>query len=280
MPSKYIIDTNVLLLNPQILSRAGNRNLVIPRAVMHELSYRGKNNKYSDIAALVGSSIPIGVHIVEAPEKLKNDIFQSDKNAQRLTGADFDIAKIAISYAEQEGEEVPCVVTNDRALAYFLASRNITSMTGSEFINESKGDFLNTEIEEKAKKAVSSQKLYLIASFALGVLASLAGNIVYSNIDLLVSTITVWGTMVGLPVLGLILFWYREKFRLSYGAFEFCIGIIMSYYVLFPDFDYSSIGVKEGIQVLGGLYAMVRGLDNIGKGVIGTRIEALWLKVF
>ncbi|EFB6893082.1 twitching motility protein PilT [Escherichia coli] len=280
MPSRYIIDTNVLLQHPEILSRAGNRKLVIPRAVMHELSYRGKSNKWSDITDLVASSIPAGVLIVEAPEKIKNDIFQSDRNAQRLTGADFDIARIAISYAERQGEEVPCVVTNDRALSYFLASRNITSMTGIEFINESKGDFLNKEIEEKAEKAVSSQKRYLKASFVLGGLASLVANIVYSNIEVLVSTITVWGTMVGLPVLGLILFWYRENFRLSYGVFECCIGVIMSYYVLFPTFDYSSLGVKEGIQILGGLYAMVRGLDNIGKGVIGTRLETLWLKVF
>ncbi|EFA2316920.1 PIN domain-containing protein [Escherichia coli] len=280
MPSRYIIDTNVLLQHPEILSRAGNRKLVIPRAVMHELSYRGKSNKWSDITDLVASSIPAGVLIVEAPEKIKNDIFQSDRNAQRLTGADFDIARIAISYAERQGEEVPCVVTNDRALSYFLASRNITSMTGIEFINESKGDFLNKEIEEKAEKAVSSQKRYLKASFVLGGLASLVANIVYSNIEVLVSTITVWGTMMGLPVLGLILFWYRENFRLSYGVFECCIGVIMSYYVLFPTFDYSSLGVKEGIQILGGLYAMVRGLDNIGKGVIGTRLETLWLKVF
>ncbi len=247
---------------------------------MHELSYRGKSNKWSDITDLVASSIPAGVLIVEAPEKIKNDIFQSDRNAQRLTGADFDIARIAISYAERQGEEVPCVVTNDRALSYFLASRNITSMTGIEFINESKGDFLNKEIEEKAEKAVSSQKRYLKASFVLGGLASLVANIVYSNIEVLVSTITVWGAMMGLPVLGLILFWYRENFRLSYGVFECCIGVIMSYYVLFPTFDYSSLGVKEGIQILGGLYAMVRGLDNIGKGVIGTRLETLWLKVF
>ncbi|EFX6554560.1 twitching motility protein PilT [Shigella flexneri] len=280
MPSRYIIDTNVLLQHPEILSRAGNRKLVIPRAVMHELSYRGKSNKWSDITDLVASSIPAGVLIVEAPEKIKNDIFQSDRNAQRLTGADFDIARIAISYAERQGEEVPCVVTNDRALSYFLASRNITSMTGIEFINESKGDFLNKEIEEKAEKAVSSQKRYLKASFVLGGLASLVANIVYSNMEVLVSTITVWGTMMGLPVLGLILFWYRENFRLSYGVFECCIGVIMSYYVLFPTFDYSSLGVKEGIQILGGLYAMVRGLDNIGKGVIGTRLETLWLKVF
>ncbi|MEN0037955.1 MAG: PIN domain-containing protein [Cellvibrio sp.] len=280
MTSRYIIDTSVLLQHPQILSRAGNRKLVIPRAVLEELSLRGRGSKWSDIADLVVSSIPAGVDIVEAPGKLKNDLVQSDRNVQRLSGADFDIARIAIAYVEQQGVGATCVVTNDKALAYFLSSRNITSITGSEFIDESKGDSLNKEIEDKAKKVVSSQKRYLITSFVLGMLASGAANIGYANIELLVSTITVWGTMVGLPILGLALFWYREKFRLSYGAFEFCVGVIMSYYVFFPTFSYSGLGVTEGIQILGGLYVMVRGLDNIGKGVIGTRMEALWKKFF
>lgn len=280
MPSRYIIDTSVLLQHPQILSRAGNRKLVIPRAVMEELSHRGKGSRWTDIAELVASSIPAGVKIAEAPEKLRNDLIQSDRNAQRLSGADFDIARIAIAYAEEQGIDVPCVVTNDKALAYFLSSRNIKSITGSEFIGESKGDSLNKDIEDKAEKVVSSQRRYIIFSFILGVLASAAGNIIYSNFILLVSTITVWGTMVGLPILGLMLFWYRENFRLSYGAFEFCVGLIMSYYVFFPEFSYSGLGVTEGIQILGGLYVMVRGLDNVGKGVSGTRLEVLWEKLF
>lgn len=280
MPSIYIIDTNVLLQHPQILSRVGNRKIVIPKAVMHELSFRGKGSKSSDIADLVTSSIPAGVRIVEAPEKLKKDLIQSDRNAQRLSGADLDIARIAIAYTEQQGVEAPCVVTNDKALANFLSSRNIASITGSEFIGESKGDTLNKEIEERAEKVVSSQRRYLITSFVLGAGASAVANIVYSNIDLLISTITVWGTMIGLPILGLALFWYRENFRLSYGAFEFCVGVIMSYYVFFPTFSYLGLGVTEGIQILGGLYVMVRGLDNIGKGIVGTRLESLWNKVF
>lgn len=282
MPSRYIIDTNVLLQHPQILSRAGNRKIVIPKAVMEELSHRGRGSKWADIADLVASSVHAGVKIVNGPEKLDNDLIQSDRNAQRLSGADFEIARIAIGYVEQQGADAPppCVVTNDKALAYFLSSQNIKSITGSEFIGESKGDSLNKDIEDKAEKVVSSQKRYLITSFVLGVLASSVGNIIYSNINLLVSTITVWGTMVGLPILGLVLFWYRENFRLSYGAFEFCVGVIMSYYVFFPTFNYSGLGVTEGIQILGGLYVMVRGLDNIGKGVIGTRLEALWKKLF
>jgi hypothetical protein len=280
MPNRYIIDTSVLIQHPQILSRAGNRKLVIPRVVMEELSHRGKASKWADIAELVASSVPTGVKIAEAPQKLKNELIQSDKNAQRLNGADFGIARIAIAYAEEQGIDTPCVVTNDKNLAYFLSSRNIISMTGHEFIGESKGDSLNKDIEVRAVKVVSSQRRYIIFSFFLGVVFTAAGDAIYSNFEVLVSTITVWGTMVGLPFLGLVLFWYREHFRLSYGTFEFCVGLIMSYYVFFPEFSYNGLGVTDGIQILGGLYVMVRGLDNIGKGLSGTRLEYLWKKVF
>ncbi len=280
MPSRYIIDTSVLLRYPQILSRAGSRKIVIPNSVMEELSHRAKGSKWAGVAELVSSSIPAGVKIVKSPEALENEIIQSDRNAQRLSGADFDIARIAINYAEQRGSDIPCVVTDDKALAYFLSSRNIKSITGYEFIGESKQDSLNKEIEEKADQVVSSQRRYIITSFVLGVAASALGNVVYSNISLLVSTITVWGAMIGLPILGLAFFWYRENYRLSYGAFEFCVGVIISYYIFFPNFSYSNLGVTEGIQILGGLYVMVRGLDNIGRGVMGARLESLWKKLF
>lgn len=54
----------------------------------------------------------------------------------------------------------------------------------------------------------------------------------------------------------------------------------MAYYVFFPNFDYSKLGAVEVIQVLGGLYVMVRGLDNVGKGTEGTRLEQFWKKIF
>lgn len=280
MPSRYIIDTNVLIQYPHILSRAGSRKIVIPSAVMEELSPRGHGGRTKGVSDLVSSSLGAGVKIVRAPSRLVNDFVASDSNAQRLSGADIDIAGIAINYAEQQGVDAPCVVTGDRALAQFLSSRGIKSISGAEFIGESNNEPINKEIEESADKVVFSQKRYIISSFFLGAIASLLGNLIYSNLNLLISTITVWGTMLGLPIMGIALFWYRENFRLSYGAFELCVGIIMSYYVFFPSFNYANLGLTEGIQILGGLYVMVRGLDNVGKGIEGTRIESLWKKVF
>ena len=280
MSNRYIIDTNILIQYPHILSRASNRKIVIPSSVMEELSFLGKSGKAADVVDLVTSSMSSGVKVVLPPEKINDEPVQSDKNAQRLSGADFDIARIAINYAEERGKDTPCVVTGDKDLANFLSTRGIKSITGAEFLGESKNDVLNVEIESNADKVVSSQKRYLYISVFIGGIIALVGYLIFKNINFLVSTITVWGTILGLPIFGLALFWYRENFRLSYGVFEISVGFIMSGYAFFPTFNYSGLGVTEGIQILGGLYVMVRGLDNIGKGIIGTRMESVWKWLF
>ncbi len=280
MPNRYIIDTSVLIQFPHILSRAGNRKIVIPSAVMEEISMRSHGGRTKGVSDLIASSLGSGVKIVKSLEFLENDLIESDKNAQRLSSVDFEIARIAIAYAKQKGPDSPCVVTEDLALRNFLSTRGIQSISGKQFIGESANEPINLEIKESADQVVSSQKRYIFSSFILGVVTSLLGSLVYSYINLLISTITIWGTMIALPLMGIALFWYRENYRLSYGVFEFCVGVIMAYYVFFPSFNYSNLGVTQGIQVLGGLYVMVRGLDNIGKGVEGTRVHSLWKKIF
>ena len=47
-----------------------------------------------------------------------------------------------------------------------------------------------------------------------------------------------------------------------------------------PSFNYAQIDVNAGLQILGGLYIMVRGMDNIGNALKGTRFYPLWTKLF
>ena len=63
--------------------------------------------------------------------------------------------------------------------------------------------------------------------------------------------------------------------------FEFLVGVMMAYFVFLPSFDLKTLGVIQGLQILGGLYVMVRGLDNVGQGIEeGTRLETLWNRLF
>lgn len=279
-PQRYILDTSALLQHPEILSRAGSRKLVIPEAVLHELSFRGREGARSGIASLIAQASERGAKIVPSPSTLKNDLLASDRNAQRLNGADIDIARIAIDYAEKLLPSAVCVVTSDRALAMFLSSRGIRATSGSEFLAEAAADPPDAELQGSATKFVNLQWRHLTASLVVGALGSLIANLGYSKFSYLVSTISVWGTVVALPCLGVFLFWYRQKYRLSYGVFEFIVGVMMTYYVFFPNFSYAALNVVEGIQILGGLYVMVRGLDNVSKGVEGTRVEPFWQRIF
>ena len=65
-----------------------------------------------------------------------------------------------------------------------------------------------------------------------------------------------------------------------YGTLEFLFGFYISTRVLTEkDFDYAVIGIVEIIQIVGGIYVMVRGLSNIDDGIKGTRLEPKWKKV-
>ncbi|HCE2452892.1 TPA: hypothetical protein NGU14_004545 [Vibrio parahaemolyticus] len=281
MSTKFIIDTNVLIQNPEVLSRGAKHNLIIPRAVFDELSLAGKGSRWRDITTLLLLSADRGrVAIESASSDYEFRFNPSDRNAQGLNGTDFETVRLALEYAEKNTADSPCVVTNDRALAFFLSDFKVDVISGEAFLEQSKYESINEDIKDKAAKVVSSQKRYLTISFTLGIVTSILASLLYSNINQIVETISVWGTLIGLPVLGVMLFWYRENYRLSYGTFEFCVGVLMSYYVFIPNFDYEILGVTEGIQILGGLYVMVRGLDNIAKAIVGTRLEPLWKKLF
>jgi len=277
MPNRYIIDTSSLIQFPQILAHSGNRKIVIPRVVNEELSFQRRNSEKQPWAELITSA---KVTVIAPPDTLKQEPVPSDKNARRLSSGDFEIVRTAIMYTEQQGAESPCVVTEDNALKHFLKMRGIESISGSEFLKTNKRNVTNKVIHDAAKDVVSKQRKQLLVSFSFGVLSTIIGSLVYKYFDVLVTTISVWGTIICLPIIGVFLFRYRERDRLSYGIFEFIVGFLIACHVLFPSFDYSQLHLPEGIKIIGGLYVMVRGLDNIGKGVIGTRLESRWRKLF
>lgn len=279
MIDHYIIDTNVLVQYPEVLAMAAGKKMVIPQAVIEELNNRRSRGVRGDVYDVVAQAVNKGLLISTSPNKLKEEPAAPEIGRYRLDGADLELARTAKYYAETFGENSVCVVTADHALSSFLRLYGIKSITGAQFLTEHYTVTPDESIEATARLIIFKQRRYLAISIFVGILSALLGAVVTKYFQLLVSTISIWGTMVALPTFGVSLYWYRENFRLSYGLFEFLVGMIMASYVLFPSFDYSRLGAAETIQILGGLYVMVRGLDNVGKGAEGTRIERYW-KVF
>ncbi|WP_236192616.1 PIN domain-containing protein [Pseudomonas glycinae] len=280
MTDHYVIDTNVLIQHPEVLALAAENKLVIPQVVIEELNKRRMRGVPGGVYDVVAQAVSKGALISTSPYQLQEEPIAPERDTYHLDGADIEVARTAKYYAERFGENSVCVVTADHALSKFLSLYGIRTITGAQFLTENLTVKPDRSIEATAKTIVSQQRRYLTISIFSSVFTALSGVVASINFQVLVSTISTWGTLVALPTLGIGLYWYRENFRLSYGLSEFLVGMIMACFVFFPNFDYSRLGATETIQILGGLYVMVRGLDNVGKGAEGTRLERYWKKIF
>jgi rRNA-processing protein FCF1 len=277
---RFLIDTSAILQSPEILARAKNQHLLIPRAVLSELFAPGKQAFRPQFGPLVTEALTAGVEIIEGPALLKKELLASDPYAQRLSNTDIEIMRTAVDITERIGSNSVSVITLDKALKQALESRRINSLTPSEFLFQQAGTTPDVKTLNSATSVSRSQQRYMLYSAIAGALISAVGHFTYNNLSYLTSTVSVWGTVITLMLIGIGLFWYRQHFRLSYGVAEFIVGVMMASYPFFPDFNYSALDVVQSIQILGGLYVMVRGLDNVGKGLEGTRLQGLWDRWF
>jgi hypothetical protein len=281
---KYIVNLDSLLNHPEILLRAGNRSLVIPKSVIDEFCNETLNmsapfakNKFQSllrVAAEQGALINVRSN---STNKLST-IFHDGK---LLSNFNYEISSIAIDFAKNVPPSAVCVITSNPNLISILDSHGIRTISVLEFLTESANDQPNKKLQSAMEAYLISQdkdKLLFGILLSMGVLILI--NKSYLNISYLISLMSVWGTVIALPFIGILLFWYRQKFRFSYGVSEFFAGVLMTYYIFFPDFSYTELTTGEGIQLLGGLYVMVRGLDNISTGLVGTSMEPFWKKLF
>jgi hypothetical protein len=75
---------------------------------------------------------------------------------------------------------------------------------------------------------------------------------------------------------GIFVFLLRNRYRLGYGVTEFLVGAFTGLRVLWPKFDMTHLEWEQILKVAAGIYIIVRGLDNIGKGLEGTILELGW----
>lgn len=148
------------------------------------------------------------------------------------------------------------------------------------------GDYLKIEkielpsIQWKIKFFEQKEKVNLIAGIIIGIGATFVAFSIYNNLETITSTVNVWGTIIITVISGISLFVFREKQKLSYGILEFLIGIISIILILSPDhFNFTAMNLNTdlGVKLLGGLYIMVRGQDNIVKSLKDTK-TGVWLK--
>jgi hypothetical protein len=88
-------------------------------------------------------------------------------------------------------------------------------------------------------------------------------------------------------VLGISFYIMRFRWQLAYGIFEILVSLVVIFltfypqtnYLLLAEFSWQGWFLSKGVGVLAGIYVMVRGLDNIEKGLPPAR-KAKWIRTF
>lgn len=288
----FILDTNIIIRNPAILAKGNEQvRFVIPEPVILELArFKYSRESGERLLDLVENALQHGAYRLSAPP---NEILTSptpeNTPRYRLSDADFTIAKSAEYYQKQiypkdlfpETINNTFFVTDDKFLAQYVKFLGVKTIGSRELETELRNSAItNQDIKRKASFITSLQHKELKIGIILGILVSVIANLIVTNFYAIFTSINIWGTIVLIPSAGILLYWFRSKNRLAYGIAEFFFGLITGLRIFVPNFDYSQLNTTGFIQIAGSLYIMVRGMDNIGKSIIGTRFEVIWKRYF
>lgn len=112
--------------------------------------------------------------------------------------------------------------------------------------------------------------LFLISSLVFVLLGVRLEPLIIKSISYIGDTFNIWGTITLSFIFIVLLYLFRQTFRLSYGILEFSFGFCCVILPMFENnFDYTSIdfGYSIILRLIAGAYVTVRGIDNICKGL-------------
>jgi rRNA-processing protein FCF1/uncharacterized membrane protein len=269
-----VLDTNIIIIDPLVLGIESKKyELVITKSVLAELSLKSHvNSKFREILDLTRESIKRGIvkyiDIGEMPSSFKIET---------------DMYINIIKRIEQSEKVKVYLATEDKLFSNVYKSAGIRLLRLSELkILLNNDHSVTTELFNDANKFKLKRNQDLIIGSAIGSIISTLVLIFFDNFDEILNKVNVWGTVLILFIGIFVVYWTRCHKRLGYGVLECIIGTYMALRLFIPDFDYTNFSFDSTvlIQILAGVFAIIRGLDNIGKGLSGTKLGITWQKVF
>jgi rRNA-processing protein FCF1 len=256
----YILDSGAIAQRPEILAHAAAGDLLIPEAVVDDIRGRRDRGLSGDLQDLLDRAIEAGA--VVAPS------------------TDGGTAELAVKCAGEGGTTNVRVVTSDRRLIRRLAAKDVASISADHLLAELATASADTGIELAARRILSAQHRYLAVGLAIAVAATGVAILVVRNHQLIFHTAPDWIVPIALLLAGLLFFWWRERDHLSYGLFEVMIGLLISSQSIVTLPSPYELSTAKSIQLVGGLYVMVRGLDNVDRSIEDTRLGGWWKRLF
>jgi hypothetical protein len=269
---RYIFDSDSILYEPAMLSgNIPDTEYFLPASTIKDLSSStalfGTNELYKD---LINSASNLDFITVERrPEEI-----------WAVSERDYDPSKhneeLKTFLLEERPNNAVLVSDNDdlKNVATKIGIKTISPKEVKNRINE------NTVLKKIVKKIKKFFLVKLIKGAILGAIPTVLfalfitrNNFLPQSINFIISTITV-------PSLGIGLFWLRSRKRFYYGIAELIFGVFIPLNTLYPSFNLANANSAEIIKIVGGLYIIVRAMDNIGKGLTGSEYKRIWNKFF
>jgi len=147
-----------------------------------------------------------------------------------------------------------------------------------------KADVDRAEYENATAAAKQrSQRYQIIIGIVTGLLLVALAWLGWQYREILLSTVNTWGALISAAIIGGFLYALRGRLRITYGILEIGVGMMSAMSSFISATGSTSTTVPTfttamGIAVLGGIYIIVRGLDNIGKALEKTPYENTWRK--
>jgi hypothetical protein len=273
-----VLDSNVILKEPAVLFRGTERvKLYVPTAVFFELGRLNKPaTRVGDFRSLVAEAA--NKHLVTILPEIVGGEYPGTTT---LSNTDVSFLLSAYELKRALADEV-YVASDDKHIWVGSQEMGLLTLTSTQLkaLLDTEGPDISDELFDKADKFKRENVRYVVINIIISVIAASIVNVTSGNLPQIYDFITKWGLLALIPVLGVGLYYMRSKFRLSYGLSEIFVGTYAAGRVVFPVSRIHTFEDVVLIQFLGGLYVMVRGMDNIEKGLKGTRFLSYWQSIF
>jgi len=257
----YILSIECIMKNPEIMYWYSDSNIILLDFIYNEI-------KKLSIKSFYFKEILNVIHEKNIP--IKDTDIEADTSW--LYAALMEFSKTFVE--ENSSNNV------------FLVADTKTKKTKSNFVIISCNDFTLRNINtignftlsriNFAKRADNIVFIFnILASLIIFILGILYFGIVIES----VAETSKYLSIIYIPIVGLLLYMYRCWFRLSYGIVEFFLGCYIAISLFFGA-NQLTFSTVDWVKLLGGLYIVVRGFDNIGKGLESTRFSYLWSSRF
>jgi|SRR5215208_370876 len=273
-----VLDTNTIVSSPELLARRppeGYR-LVIPEAVLHELGRfvaHGSSQSLVDVAreAAQQGVLEISTHapLFKGRPMLGHDVrTPADVAVLATARALADQGRVLVATVDRDvlasARDMGLEAVDPKSLRHLLASSAVAS----------------AQLEQEVRTVLRGQRRYVLIRLAIGALISLLASWAVANLDEILESVRIWGVAVLIPLVGVVLYWIRCHYRLSYGMSEVIVGSVMGIRAGIAATSSKIEMASTLLQALGGIYIVVRGMDNIQQGLANTRFAARWQSIF